>query len=65
MTAEMTKELIPLLKELHLPTVREYYQECADVARRETLSYEQYLFDVIQRECEVPVSYTHLTLPTN
>jgi len=53
MTAEMTKELIPLLKELHLPTVRECYQERADVARRESLSYEQYLFDLIQQECEV------------
>lgn len=49
----MTKELIPFLKELHLPTVRECYQECADVARREALSYEQYLCDVIQQECEV------------
>jgi DNA replication protein DnaC len=53
MNAEMTKELIPLLKELHLPTVRECYKERAEVARQETLSYEQYLCDVIQRECEV------------
>lgn len=53
MTAQTPKELISLLKELHLPTVRECYQERADVARRESLSYEQYLCDVIQQEYEV------------
>jgi len=53
MPAQTTTELIPLLKELHLPTVRECYQERAAVACREALSYEQYLFDVIQQECEV------------
>jgi DNA replication protein DnaC len=53
MPAQTTTELIPLLKELHLPTVRECYQERADVARRESLSYEQYLCEVIRQECEV------------
>ena len=36
-------ELTDCLKELHLPTVRECYKEHADSARRESLSYEQYL----------------------
>ena len=33
-------ELLACLKELHLPTVRACYQELADSARREGLSYE-------------------------
>src|ERR1700693_3433435 len=40
------------LKDLHLPTVRECYEETARRAERETLSYEQYLLEVITRECE-------------
>ena len=40
------------LKDLHLPTVRECYEETARRAERETLSYEQYLLEVISRECE-------------
>jgi len=41
------------LKELHLPTVRECYQESARMAEVEHLSYEQYLLNVIERECDV------------
>ena len=41
------------LKELHLPTVRECYQESARMAEAEHLSYEQYLLNVVERECEV------------
>jgi DNA replication protein DnaC len=37
---------------LHLPTVRGCYEETARRAERETLSYEQYLLEVISRECE-------------
>src|ERR1700682_2042754 len=40
------------LKDLHLPTVRECYEDTARRAERETLSYEQYLLEVITRECE-------------
>src|ERR1700685_110263 len=40
------------LKDLHLPTVRECYEETARRAGRETLSYERYLLEVISRECE-------------
>lgn len=40
------------LKELHLPTVRECYEEEADRARAETLGYEHYLLQVAERECE-------------
>jgi DNA replication protein DnaC len=46
-------ELTDCLKELHLPTVRECYKEQADLARRESLSYEQYLLELMERELEV------------
>jgi DNA replication protein DnaC len=40
------------LIELHLPTVRHCYEEAARRAERETLSYEQYLADLVSRECD-------------
>jgi len=40
------------LKELHLPGVRECYQDQSEVARNESLSYEQYLSGLMQYECE-------------
>lgn len=51
-TADVCPALIEHLKELHLPTVRECYEDTARRAERETLSYEQYLLEVISRECE-------------
>ena len=45
--------LTDCLKELHLPTVRECYNEQADLARRESLSYEQYLLELVEKEREV------------
>lgn len=50
--ADVRPALIEHLKELHLPTVRECYEDTARRAERETLSYEQYLLEVISRECE-------------
>ena len=49
---EVRPALIGHLKDLHLPTVRECYEDTARRAERETLSYEQYLLEVISRECE-------------
>src|ERR1700693_2450285 len=40
------------LNDLPLPTVRECYEETARRAGSETLSYEQYLLEVMARECE-------------
>ena len=40
------------LKDLHLPTVRQCYEEQAEVARRESLSHEHYLFELIELEIE-------------
>ena len=50
--ADVRPALIGHLKDLHLPTVRECYEDTARRAERETLSYEQYLLEVISRECE-------------
>lgn len=52
-TLPLNGTITTYLKELHLPTVRECYLECAHVAQRESLSYEQYLLSVVERECEV------------
>jgi DNA replication protein DnaC len=41
------------LRELHLPTFRKTYEEAAHRAQQETLSYEQYLLELAERECEV------------
>ena len=51
-TEELPSRLFSCLKELHLPTIRECYSEQADVARRESQSYEQYLFDLMELERE-------------
>lgn len=40
------------LKELHLPTIRDCYQDTARMAEAEHLSFEQYLHTVTERECE-------------
>jgi DNA replication protein DnaC len=40
------------LKELHLPTMRECFEQAAQQAEKETLSYEQYLLQLTERECE-------------
>ena len=50
--ADVRPALLEHLKDLRLPTVRECYEDTARRAERETLSYEQYLLEVISRECE-------------
>lgn len=49
---EAHSELHSCLRELHLPTFRECYQSEADLARRESLSHEQYLLELTRKECE-------------
>lgn len=51
-TADVKAELTQSLKYLHLPTVRQCYEEVARQAERESLSYERYLHELVQRECE-------------
>lgn len=50
---ELHKQLVHLLKELHLPMFRDYYAEFAEKALSEEMSYAHYLFELAQRECEV------------
>jgi hypothetical protein len=50
--AGIKAELTQNLRHLHLPTIRECYEEVARQAERETLSYERYLHEVVQRECD-------------
>ena len=50
---ELKTSLSKCLKELHLPTVRACYEEEAERARQETLAYEHYLAEVMEREREV------------
>ena len=52
-TTDLATTMTECLKELHLPTVRECYQEQADCARSESMTYEQYLLDLMEREREV------------
>lgn len=47
------RQLIELLKELHLPMFREYHQDFAQKAIADELGYEEYLHELAQRECEV------------
>jgi DNA replication protein DnaC len=44
--------LVEHLKELHLPTMRACFEESARRAEKETLSYEQYLLELTERECQ-------------
>jgi DNA replication protein DnaC len=45
-------ELNSGLKKLHLATIRDCYSDEADLARKESLSYELYLQELVIRECE-------------
>ncbi len=51
-TAALRAEMVALLKELKMPTVRECYEDEANRARAETLSYERYLLELARREAE-------------
>ena len=50
--ADLKARLSEHLRELHLPTIRSSYEDKARQAERETLGYEQYLFEVMELECQ-------------
>ncbi len=50
---EINALLVPCLKELRLPTIRGCYEELADTARREAITYERYLLELAELEQEV------------
>ncbi len=49
---QLKNELTEMLRELHLPTVRAEFEEMARQAENQSLSFEQYLVELIRRECE-------------
>src|ERR1039458_3640291 len=51
-TPQIRTALMENLKDLHLPAMRECFEQAAQQAEKETLSYEQYLLQLTQRECE-------------
>ena len=51
--SSVKKRLDEYLKELHLPTVRESFEEVAHKAGNEELSYEQYLLELVELESQV------------
>jgi DNA replication protein DnaC len=53
METSVSVQLQEHLKELHLPTMRDCYPELAQQAVQETLSYEQFLWELVRREVEV------------
>lgn len=52
-THKADKVLQTVLKDLHLPTVRALYTEQARMAEQESLRYEEYLLELMEREHEV------------
>ena len=52
MEKDVKELLAAYLKELHLPAFRSSYEEMAQQARQEGLSYEQFLLGLVQRECQ-------------
>src|SRR5579862_6765380 len=50
--SDIKADLTQSLRSLHLPTIRQCYEEVARQAEREQLSYERYLHELVQRECE-------------
>lgn len=52
MTTETKRRLEGNLKELRLPTVKESYAEIALTASKNDLSYEAYLLELMDRECD-------------
>jgi len=49
---DVKSTLVERLKELHLPSVRESFEELARRAEAESQSYEQYLLELAERECQ-------------
>lgn len=48
----MKTQLIDDLKELHLPAMRDSFETLARQAQQESQSYERYLLELTQRECQ-------------
>jgi DNA replication protein DnaC len=51
--SEVKRRLVEWLRELHLPTFREQFGTLANRAVQESFSYERYLGELAEQECEV------------
>ena len=49
---DLKTQLIDNLKELHLPAMRSGFEELARRAQQESQSYERYLLELTERECQ-------------
>lgn len=49
---EVNQRLVECLRELHLPTFREMFEQSACRAVQESFSYEQYLWELADLECQ-------------
>ena len=47
------EQIVYNLTQLHMPTVRRSYEDVAGQARTESWSYEQYLLELLNLECEI------------
>jgi len=50
---DMKSQITGYLRDLHLPTIRSLYEDHGQKAIEESLSYEKYLYELLERECEV------------
>jgi DNA replication protein DnaC len=50
---EIKKKLNSCLKQLHLPGIMECYEEFRRLALKESFSYEEFLLELLEKECEV------------
>jgi len=48
----INEQIVDYLKQLHMPAMRCCYEQIADQARKESISYEQYLLTLLKLECE-------------
>jgi len=46
------KQLNQHLKELHLPAIRSYYPTLCELAVKDSMSYESFLLELLEKECE-------------
>lgn len=49
---EVNKDITAYLRELNMPAIRRSFEEKVRQAERETLSYEQFLLELVEQECQ-------------
>lgn len=58
-SAELERSLQAGLKELRMPAIRACWREKADMARREAMSFERFLLELIEEELDIPRHVDH------